>query len=186
MVAMDFWKYEGDRSTMLPAEVLRESFGYVDPALPLLIGQIVMLSGLIEAEIANVAMSVENKEQNYYLQSFAATNRKVWANRASKFDSTILPKESRDVITAALEEARTVLEERNEIAHRVWSVPTGETWGGYKGTRRGPETGDGAALQIGWRDYGPDEMSELIRRMAVCLSHLHDAVARATSLPRLP
>jgi hypothetical protein len=158
--------------------------GPIDPRLPFYIGQIVMLSALLDKDVAAMAAAVGTiPDQNAYLASDVTQNIRVCLER--------FPRYSEPWQVDAIERARPILDEiailsneRNEIVHRVWSIAVGDAWGGYKGSRSKDPRKRDAERDAGW-GYSPKRMEEIIDRMVTCADRGRDVVPLIVGLPRL-
>lgn len=83
-----------------------------------------------------------------------------------------------------LKAVRRQLDERNDLAHRIWSIPAGHIWGGYKGTR---SFGENATKQRdrGWK-YSEFELRQRVATMVGVIEAGDPIMKAVTGLPRLP
>lgn len=158
--------------------------GSIDPRLPFYIGQIVMLSALLDKDVAAMATAVGTiGDQNAYLASDVTRNIRVCVERFPLYTEG-WQADAIDRVRPFLEEVAVLSTERNEIVHRVWSIAVGDAWGGYKGSRsKDPRMRD-AERDAGWR-YSPERMEEIIERMVALIDGSRDAVSMIVGLPRL-
>jgi hypothetical protein len=155
-------------------------FGSVDPALPNLIGQIVMIAALLEHKVAVLASSVQDLPQNHYFAQDFSRNREVCRQRFAFFSGPG-EREVVRVASAFIRDVATVLDKRNQLVHRVWAQAESEPWGGHKAPR-----GVGTHGLDTWRNYSHDELFTTIRQMTDIADRSSDVVGRVTALPRLP
>ena len=157
-------------------------FGPIDEALPALIGRIVMVSAMIEYQVAAMAGSVQDLESNRYFAQDPARNFGV-CKRLFRYFTSPAHLHQLSVGKEYLSRAKALLAERNEIVHRVWSVTAGDTWGGHKG-QRGP--GSKNTIDDGWR-YNSARLEQLLTTMTdLCEFGARTALPSILALPRLP
>lgn len=165
----------------LPASV---AFGAIDPELPLLLGQVAMLAALLEQDVASIAMSVDNGEQNEYLADLFGANVRVTKKRFPLYDATDFERHAVEVARAFIQGVQDLMNRRNDLLHRVWARPHGDTWGGHKGVRRAdiqPGT-----LPIGWKDFDPAEIRGLVDGMIRMVERAREVVPMVSALARRP
>ena len=158
--------------------------GEIDQRLPAFIGEIVMLSALLDKDVASMAMSVQDRDQNVYLAQDVSLNIKVCRRRFRYFDQPW----QKEVIAQASEflaEVEQAANERNEIVHRVWSIAVGEVWGGYKGSRASDASLQETERAAGWK-YTPARMESIIENLVALAERGRTVVGMTTGLPRLP
>lgn len=161
--------------------LMADLFGHIDDDLPMLLGRVAMASALLEHDLAVLAMSVQDREQDIYDSQSASVNIAVCRRRFKYFTEPW----QKDATTTALRHIAAVrkqLDVRNDLLHRVWSRPSGSTWGGYKGRRGNP---DRRVVDRGW-NLAPAELDAALQSMLEVLLKGRDVLPVITALPRLP
>lgn len=158
--------------------------GPIDPHLPSYIGQIVMLSALLDKDVAAMAYAVgTSSDQDAYLANDVSRNVAICRDRFAFYEQSW----QRDAVGRALpflDAVSALSNERNEIVHRVWSIAVGEAWGGYKGSRSRDVRQREAERDAGW-DYSPDRMESIISRMVTLVDGGRNVVSLIVGFPRL-
>lgn len=170
------------REIRIPRGMFAE--GLIDPRLPMYIGQIVMLSALLDRDVAVMAGAVQDRDPEIYLAQDVTKNVEVCRRRFRCFSESW----QLDIVDRAivfLKAVVPVIAERNEIVHRVWSIATGEQWGGYKGSRVVDLPLRERERQAGW-SYSAERMEEIIDSLVALAERGRDVVGLVNSLPRLP
>lgn len=158
-------------------------FGSIDADLPAFVGRIVMVSALIEHQVAAMVAWFQDLESNHYFAQDPARNFDVCRQRFRYFPAGAHTGQIA-LGRKYLSQAKRLLGERNEVVYRVWSVASGDVWGGHKGMRR---QGKGRrAAEKGW-DYPPARLKAILAEMVtVCDFERRSALPLVLALPRLP
>jgi len=169
-------------STMAPtdADSLDSIFGRLDPALPTLIGKIVMLAALLEHKVAVLASSVQDLPQAHYFAQDFSRNREDCRQRFRFFTQSSEISAVTEA-TCFINSVAGALDMRNQIVHRVWARAESEPWGGHKAHR-----GTNSALDSNWRDYTRQDLREVLQLLATLADQSSEIVSRVAALPRLP
>lgn len=159
--------------------------GPIDARLPLYIGQVVMLSALLDKDVAAMASAVGTiPDQNAYLAADVSKNIRECFLRFPRYTER-WQIDAIERATPFLRDVARSSEERNEIVHRVWSIADGDAWGGYKGTRSKNPAHRDVERDVGWA-YSPERMEAIVRDMVALVERSRDVVALIVALPRLP
>lgn len=161
----------------LSQQTLEEFFGPVPAWLPTTIGQIVMLSGLLEHRVEGLSALLSSKEQSKVAGQAFSESVRTCRNALDKLEAAGAPDivETRHVLT----DIEKTIGRRNAVVHAVWR-PTDA--GSLKTARHIRSNQRSASSEwLAWDCWTRERLEELVDDLTAALRAIRPVLGRSGS-----